>query len=133
GAGTGGPRVWEQQQQALVDWIRSLPTPVGVMTSTDLMGQQFLEACQRAGVVVPEQVAVVGADNDEIICNVCFPPLSSVIINAAQRGYQAAALLDQLMAGVPPPKEPIYVEPSGVMSRASTDILAIDDAVLAAA
>src|SRR6185503_9750543 len=93
---TGGPDVWEQQQRALVEWIRGLPKPVGVMTSTDLMGQQFLEACQRAGVIVPEQVAVIGADNDELICNLCFPPLSSVIINDAQRGYQAAAVLDQM-------------------------------------
>jgi len=130
---TGGPDIWEQQQRALVEWIRGLPKPVGVMTSTDLMGQQFLEACQRAGVIVPEQVAVIGADNDELICNLCFPPLSSVIINDAQRGYQAAAVLDQMMNGHPPPRQPVYIEPSGVMSRASTDILAIDDPMLAAA
>ena len=132
-AGLGGPEFWEKQQQGLVQWIRSLPKPVGVMTSTDLMGQQFLEACQRAAVAVPEQVAVIGADNDELICNLCLPPLSSVIINDAQRGYQAAAVLDQLMAGKPPPREPVYVEPSGVVSRASSDILAIEDEVIAAA
>ena len=132
-ASLGGPGFWEQQQQILVDWIRSLPKPVGVMTSTDLIGQQFLEACQRAAVVVPEQVAVVGADNDELICNICFPPLSSVIINDEQRGYQAAAVLDQLMSGGEPPHETVYVEPLGVASRASTDILAIDDQTLAAA
>jgi LacI family transcriptional regulator len=103
------------------------------MTSTDLIGQQFLEACQRAAVVVPEQVAVVGADNDELICNICFPPLSSVMINDEQRGYQAAAVLDQLMSGGEPPHETVYVEPLGVASRASTDILAIDDQTLAAA
>jgi LacI family transcriptional regulator len=97
------------------------------------MGQQFLEACQRAGVSVPEQVAVIGADNDELICSLCFPPLSSVIINDAQRGYQAAAVLDQLMVGKPAPREPVYIEPSGVVSRASSDILAIDDELLAAA
>lgn len=131
--GLGGPEFWEQQQQALVKWIQSLPKPVGVMASTDLMGQQFLEACQRAEVVVPEQVAVIGADNDELICNICLPPLSSVVINDAQRGYQAAAVLDQLMRGQPPPGEPVYVEPSGVVSRASTDILAIEDETLAAA
>jgi LacI family transcriptional regulator len=132
-AGLGGPEFWEQQQQGLVAWIRSLPKPVGVMTSTDLMGQQFLEACQRAGVAVPEHVAVIGADNDELICNLCLPPLSSVIINDAQRGYQAAAVLDQLMSGNPPPRAPVYIEPSGVASRASSDILAIEDAQLAAA
>ena len=132
-AGLGGPEFWERQQQELVAWIRSLPKPVGVMTSTDLMGQQFLEACQRAAVVVPEQVAVIGADNDELICNLCFPPLSSVVINDAQRGYQAAAVLDQLMQGKRAPREPVYIEPTGVVSRASSDILAIDDELMAAA
>ena len=102
------------------------------MTSTDLLGQQLLEACQRAGVLVPEQVAVVGADNDELICNLCFPPLSSVIINDEQRGYQAAAVLDELMAGRAAPARRVDIEPVGVVSRASTDILAIDDPSLAA-
>lgn len=131
--GSGGPAVWERQQRGLVEWIRSLPKPVGVMTSTDLLGQQFLESCQRAGVVVPEQVAVIGADNDELICDVCSPPLTSVIIDDFRRGYEAAAVLDRLMAGGRPPSEPILIEPAGIVSRASTDILAIDDPVLARA
>ncbi len=124
---TGGPHAWMRQQQALVDWIKELPKPVAVMTSGDLMGQQFLEACMRTGIRVPEEVAVVGADDDKTICSVCSPPLSSVIINDHQRGYEAAALLDRMMAGEAPPKEPILIEPSGIACRASTDILAIQD------
>src|SRR5262249_28594305 len=131
--GRPGPGFWEKQQKALVGWIKSLPKPVGVMASTDLTGQQFLEACQRAGVVVPEQVAVIGADDDELVCDICWPPLSSVIINDVQRGYEAAALLDRMMHGHRPPKEAVYVEPIGVKARASTDILAIDDEMLATA
>jgi LacI family transcriptional regulator len=130
---TGGPLSYEQQQAALVDWITKIPKPIGVMTSTDLMGQQFLEACLRAGVSVPEQIAVVGADNDEPICRVSWPALSSVIINDEQRGYQAAAMLDAMMRGERPPAEPIYIEPGGVACRASTDILAIDDHLIAQA
>jgi LacI family transcriptional regulator len=133
GPGSGGPGGWEQQQRELVGWIQRLPKPVGVMTSTDLLGQQFLEACLRANVHVPEQVAVIGADNDEPICQVSFPPLSSVIINDDQRGYQAAAVLDRMIRGEPPPKDPVYIEPAGVVGRASTDILAInDDAIVRA-
>ncbi|HEY7087345.1 MAG TPA: XylR family transcriptional regulator, partial [Tepidisphaeraceae bacterium] len=98
---SGGPLIWEQQQQQLVKYIDSVPRPIGVMTSTDLLGQRFMEACLRAGVKVPEEIAVVGADNDEPICRVCSPPLSSVIINDHQRGYQAAAVLDRLMQGKP--------------------------------
>lgn len=128
--GKGGPQTWEQQQRELAAWIEGLPKPVGVMTTNDLMGQQFLEACLRLRINVPEEVAVVGADNDEPICRISQPPLSSVIINDHQRGYEAAALLDRMMQGQTPPKEPIYIEPAGVMARASTDILAIDDAAV---
>lgn len=129
----GGPGQWEVQQQAMVNWIRSLPKPVGVMTSTDLLGQQFMESCQRAGVVVPEQVAIVGADNDELICDICYPPLSSVNIDDFQRGYQTASVLGKLMAGEKVSKAPVLIEPAGVTCRASTDILAIDDSELARA
>ncbi|WP_428937264.1 substrate-binding domain-containing protein [Fontivita pretiosa] len=130
---SSGPRAWERRQTQLANWVRKLPKPIGVMTCTDLLGQQFLEACSRADVAVPEQVAVIGADNDELICAVSIPPLSSVIINDLQRGYQAAALLDRLMAGLPPPQEPVYIEPAGVVARASTDILAIADQAVVAA
>lgn len=129
----GGPFSFERQQSALVEFIRGLPKPVGVMTSTDLAGQQFLEACLRAGVSVPEQIAVVGADNDEPICRIAWPALSSVVINDKQRGYRAAAVLDAMMSGKAAPKQPIYIEPAGVVRRASTDILAIEDDMVARA
>lgn len=129
----GGPEEWEEQQRGIESWIRALPKPVGVMTSTDTLGQQFLESCQRAEVVVPEEVAVVGADNDELICNICYPPLSSVNIDDEKRGYQTAAMLGRLMAGEKLKGKAIYIEPAGVTCRASTDILAIDDTDLARA
>src|SRR5205823_4591294 len=128
GPGSGGPESWEQQQRSLAAWLSALPKPVGVMTTNDLTGQQLLEACQRLQINVPEEVAVVGVDNDEPICRIASPPLSSVIVNDHQRGYEAAELLDRMMSGEPPPAEPIYVEPVGVMTRASTDIMSIDDA-----
>jgi len=125
--------VWEEQQRQLVEWLESLPKPIGVMASADITAQHVLEACQRAKIIVPEHVAVIGADNDELICDICYPPLSSVIINDSRRGYEAAAMLDRLMSGSPPPAMQVYVEPSGVVGRASTDILAIEDQMLAAA
>ena len=131
--GGGGPFNFEQQQNELLSLIRGLPKPVGVMTSTDLMGQQFLEACLRAGVAVPEQIAVIGADDDEPICRIAWPALTSVIINDRLRGYQAAAVLDSMMSGSSAPKKPILIEPVGVARRASTDILAIDDEAIARA
>ncbi len=126
--GSGGPQYWEDQQHRLARWLRdSLPKPVGIMTSTDVMGQNLLEACQRVGIHVPEEVAVIGVDNDEVLCRVAAPPLSSVIVNHAQRGYVAAGILDRLMAGKPAPPSPVLIEPAGVAARASTDIMAMDD------
>jgi LacI family transcriptional regulator len=130
GPGTGGPEVYEQQQRQLATWLKDLPKPIGVMCTNDLTGQQLLEACQRLSIRVPEEVAVVGADNDEPICRIASPPLSSVIINDQQRGYEAAALLARMMNGEPAPVEPILVEPAGVVTRASTDIMAIEDAAI---
>lgn len=125
-----GPEMWERQQGALAKWISNLPKPVGVMATHDLIAQQFLEACQRARVLVPEEVAVIGVDNDELICEIASPPLTSIILNDHQRGYEAAALLDRLMRGEPPPPDPVWIQPVGVVSRASTDIMAIDDAAV---
>jgi LacI family transcriptional regulator len=130
GPGMGGPETWEQRQAALAEWLAALPKPVGIMATNDPMGRQILEACQRLQINVPEEIAVVGADDDEPICRIAWPPLSSVIINDHQRGYEAAALLDRMMRGEPAPKEPIYVQPVGVRARASTDTLAVDDAIV---
>lgn len=130
GPGSGGPETWESQQQKLAAWLEPLPRPLGLMATNDLMGQQLLEACQRLRVSVPEEIAVVGADNDEPICRIASPPLSSVIINDHQRGYEAAALLDRMMRGEPPPTATVFVEPAGVFARASTDSLAIEDATI---
>jgi LacI family transcriptional regulator len=82
---------------------------------------------------VPEQVAVIGVDNDETLCKLADPPLSSVKLNLEQIGYEAAALLDHLMRGKKPPKELIEINPLDVVSRRSTDIIAIDDAITAQA
>lgn len=132
-SGGGGPTGFEQQQHRLAEWIKTLPKPVGIMATNDLSAQQVLEACMRLRVEVPEQVAVVGADNDEPICSICYPPLSSVIINDHQRGYEAAAVLDRLMSGLEPLCDPTWVEPVGVYARQSTDIMAIDDQLVARA
>ena len=91
----------------------------------------MLEACRRAGVAVPEEAAVLGVDNDQTVCEVCDPPLSSVAANHARVGYEAANLLDRLMQGRRPPKQPVYVAPVGVVARRSTDAMAIADADIA--
>lgn len=123
----------ETEIENIARWITGLPQPVGVMTCYDFRGRQVLEACRRHAVAVPEQVAVISVDNDELLCDLSDPPLSSVILNPHRTGYEAAALLDQMMAGEQVGAEPHLIAPLGVATRQSTDILAIDDPDLAAA
>jgi LacI family transcriptional regulator len=122
----------EEEQQALAHWLRGLPRPTGIIAGNDEWGQRVLDACRRAGICVPEEVAVIGADNDEYLCNLSNPPLSSVDMNTEQVGYEAAALLARMMAGEPAPAQPVLLPPRGVVQRTSSDILAIEDQELAA-
>ena len=130
---TRGLANWEAQQDLLTDWVRSLPRPVGVMVCNDPRGQLVLEAARRAGAAVPEQVAVIGVDNDEPLCEISYPPLSSVNPDHRRVGYEGAALLDRMLNGEPKPDAPVYVPPAGLVTRISTDVLAIDDPHVATA
>ncbi|NLS97154.1 MAG: DNA-binding transcriptional regulator [Planctomycetaceae bacterium] len=130
---TRGLANWEAQQDLLTDWVRSLPRPVGVMVCNDPRGQLVLEAARRAGAAVPEQMAVIGVDNDEPLCEISYPPLSSVQPDHVRVGYEGAALLDRMMRGETAPQSPVYVPPAGLVTRLSTDVLAIDDPLVATA
>jgi LacI family transcriptional regulator len=118
---------WEPSQERLKRWIASLPRPLGLVAANDLHGLRALDACRRAGLAVPEVVAVVGADDDAEVCELSDPPLSSVTFHPERVGYEAAALLERLMGGRAAPAEPLLVPPLGVSARQSSDILAIDD------
>ncbi len=118
---------WDSHLEKLSAWIRALPKPCGVMLCTDQRGPEMLEACRAAGAAVPDEVAVIGVDNDEPLCEVSNPPLSSVWPDHEKVGYEAAALLDRLMNGEKPPDKPFYVSPARLIPRLSTDVLAIDD------
>ncbi len=120
-------RIWENEQTIMVDWLRSLPKPIGLMACNDDRARHVSEACKIAGLHVPEQVAVVGVDNDEFVCELSDPPLSSVALNVERGGYEAAELLDKLMSRRRAAHKDIIVEPTHVVTRQSTDIMAIDD------
>jgi len=111
----------------LSKWIKQLPKPIGVMACYDLRGLQLLEVCRRLGVVVPDEMAVIGVDNDELLCNLSDPPLSSVIPNTQRTGYVAASMLDRLMAGRKLPAKSQRIEPLGTVTRQSTDVLTVAD------
>jgi LacI family transcriptional regulator len=118
---------WAREQAMLGQWLRELPKPVGVLACDDDRGRQVLEACRGGELQVPEDVAVVGVDNDELLCELSDPPLSSVALNAEKAGYEAADLLGGLMSGRVTTARRILVEPTHVVTRYSTDILAIGD------
>lgn len=124
---------WEQVRKRLAAWLSSLPRPVGIVAAYDIRGRQLLDVCRELGIAVPDEVAVVGVDNDELLCDFASPSLSSVVPNAARTGYEAAALLDRMMHGERHDGEAVLVPPLGVVARGSTDVLAIDDADISAA
>lgn len=120
-------------EQDLMRWLESLPEQTGLMACNDSRGRQVLNCCRELGVAVPDALAVIGVDKDEVLCELSSLPLSSVILNAQQIGYEAAALLDRLMAGESAPDAPVVVNPIGVAERHSTDVLTIADRQIAAA
>ena len=108
-------------------FLRAQPKPVGVFIPGDEWGVQLTEACRLAGLRVPEDVAVLSVDNDDLDCEMSRPRLSSIILPSERIGYEAAALLDRLLAGDKRPDSPVLLPPLGVATRRSTEVLAIDD------
>lgn len=111
----------------MTDWLKKLPKPVGLMACNDDNAHIVLEASRIAGLHVPEEIAIVGVDNDELICEISSPPLSSIAFNAELAGYHGAELLDKLMLGQKVARETIVIQPTKVETRQSTDVLAIED------
>jgi len=129
----GRSLTWEQEQDDVARWLDSLPKPIAVLACNDIRGLQVLDACRRIALPVPERVAVLGVDNDVVLGELSDPPLSSIDQDLQRIGYEAAALLDRLMSGEPAPTGPVLVEPLGVVSRRSTDAVAIEDPAVAIA
>lgn len=122
--------VLDGEQLAMAKWLRSLPRPIGVMACNDICGRALLQACATAGLRVPDDIAVVGVDNDELMCELSNPPLSSIALNLEEAGHDAAALLDALMCGRSPRMRLVSVEPIHVVTRRSSDVVAQEDPVV---
>ena len=117
----------------MADWLKSLPKPIGLMATNDYRARQVLDACEAAEILVPEGVAVLGVDNDEVACNLARPPLSSVNLNLRKTGYETAELLDKMMSEKQTEYQHITIMPTHVVTRESTDIMAISDPEVAEA
>jgi LacI family transcriptional regulator len=124
---------WDKEVESVGRWVQSLPKPAGIMACNDFRAVQLLDACSRAGVAVPEEAAVIGVDDEEVACEMAYPPLSSVVPNALEIGYEAAATLDLLMRGQKPRESELCIPPVGVVARRSSDAMAIADPLVAQA
>jgi len=123
----------EEDNQLLARWVAELPKPVGVMACNDERGRQVLRACDASGLDVPSQVAVIGVDNDEVVCDLAEPPLSSVEPATHEMGFRGAELLDRMIDGEPAPEDVLLIAPARTEERRSTDVIATDDPHAAAA
>lgn len=126
-------RKYHAFQLSLAAWLKALPKPIGLLAANDSRARQVLDVCRAAGVRVPEEVAVLGIDNDEMVCQLSSPLLSSIEQGAGQIGHGAAALLDRIMSGRRPRQSCFAIDPVGVVERLSTDVLAIEDPTVAQA
>ncbi len=118
-------------QPTLHYWLAQLPRPVGIYVFDDARALFVSDACRHLGLNVPEEVAILGTGDHEVLCYEAYPPISSIRLPLEQEGYRAAELLDNLMKGGRVPNQPILLQPGGITARQSTDTLAINDAQIA--
>ena len=127
----------EHSQRGWFEWLkerlRELPVPVGIMAQSDNRAAQLITACEAAGLVIPDEIAVIGVDNDEYACEFASVPISSVDSARETLAYEGAALLGRLMQGEKPPASPLEIKPRGVVVRKSSDILAVPHKAVARA
>lgn len=126
-------RFWDQELATMAKWLKSLPKPIGVMACVDDRSQHIMHACKMARLDIPTEVAIVGVDNDELVCRLANPQLSSIALGAERAGYEAAELLDRLMAGETCSDAVILTQPTHVVTRQSTDVMAMEDQMVAKA
>lgn len=123
------------EQSTIAEWLETLPKPVAVMACNDDRGRDVLAACRIAGLGVPEEVAILGVDDDELICEMSYPQLSSIAVGTQRAGYEAARVLDKLMNGRPieESEKKVPINPLNVTTRQSTEVMAIEDKSVAEA
>lgn len=125
--------LWYYESEPLVDWIKSLPHPIALMGCDDTQANRIMEVCRVLGIHIPEEIAVLGVDNDDIICSLSEPPLSSVNLNIKKGGYEAACLIDKLIRDKSAHYEDVIIHPVSIVNRLSTDIYATDNPAILAA
>ena len=123
----------ESGLEPLVNWLKKLPKPIGLLVFDDKLGERVLTACRSAEISVPHQVAVIGIGNDELMCEVSHPTLSSFSLPSARFGLEAAKMLTQAMTGKKIKTPHLKIQPTGIVTRGSTDMVAVEDELVKAA
>ncbi len=118
---------WGAERPHLCAWLKALPKPVALFAANDARARQVLDACLVSDIAVPYEAAVLGVNNDSLICETCIPPLSSVMLDAEHAGYEAARMLDEQMGRRGTRQQVVVYGPTGVASRASTEHLQVSD------
>ncbi|MBX3009025.1 MAG: DNA-binding transcriptional regulator [Melioribacteraceae bacterium] len=118
---------WEVEQRHVIEWLKSIPKPVALMACNDDRGQHILEVCKLIGLKVPDDVSVIGVDNDPMICEIGDPPLTSIALDVESAGYNSAKLLNDLLSGTKMNGQQIIVSPTHIVQRQSSDIFAVND------
>ena len=119
--------MWYYDQSVLADWLRSLPKPIAIMACDDNQGNILLQACNSCGLKIPFDVAIIGVDNDEILCNMSDPAMSTINVDIERGGYETAAMVDRMLKNPSYPGEDIILKPLNVVERVSSSVFATDD------
>jgi LacI family transcriptional regulator len=118
---------WYTEEKHLGNWLKALPKPIGLMACNDDRARMVAEICRINSIRVPDEIAIIGVDNDEHVCRRATPSLSSVAISNERSGYELAAMLDRLMSGKKVPERLVVTKPAHVVTRQSTDLIASSD------
>jgi LacI family transcriptional regulator len=118
---------WPHARRRLMRWIAELPEPCGLMAAYDSLARRLVDLCVQVSRPVPESVAILGVDDDPLLCQLATPPLSSIIPDSEGAGYAAAEQLDAIMSGKKIQRLKTLLPPLGIATRQSTDTLAVDD------
>jgi len=122
------PSTWRQAMERLIDWIKGLPNPIGIVAVTDARARHILQACEHIGKIVPDNIALIGIDDDDIARNLSRISLSSVTQGGVEMGYQSAKLLHKKLENPSLKNKRVLIPPVGVSDRQSTDFKALEDA-----
>jgi LacI family transcriptional regulator len=124
--------LWYYESAPLVAWLKMLPKPIAMMACDDNQGQHIAEICKQCGLKIPEEIALLGVDNDEVICTLSDPPLSSINQAVEKGGYEAAELMDKMIRNPQKQYGDVVVHPTHIITRQSTDIFATTDKYISA-